>query len=256
MAKGHAYGQDLMNFMLRPYAEAFVRIFYPAACALCAKRLELEERSLCFECAQKLNRLAWSPDQTWMSEHFEFLDDAWAVYAYRPPLKQLLHAVKYARRGHLLEQCREPALSLAHAVSGDRSYDAVLPVPIHRLKRLKRHFNQSEILAELLRPAWSVPVIRSLLVKRHPIPSQTSLDHEERAINIYGAFRVRSPRKARGRSFLLVDDVVTTGATANEAARVLKSCGARRVDLLALARASGPDNDLPEKQIEIHPARR
>ncbi len=222
--------------MLRNYKESFIRLFYPAACALCSEMLDLEERILCAGCARTLNDLVWPLDEAWVEERFESLDHVWAVFAYRSPFKELLHDVKYARKDHLLKACRGPALSLAQAITSDHAYDAILPIPIHRLKLIKRHFNQAEVLAELLDPELTPPLARSLLIKRHPIPSQTFLNHEERAINVYGAFKVRRPKKIAGRAFLLIDDVFTTGATADEAARTLKSHGARRVDLLALAR--------------------
>jgi predicted amidophosphoribosyltransferase len=113
-----------------------------------------------------------------------------------------------------------------------------LPIPIDRLKLVQRHFNQAEILAEGLEAGLTPPVQRSFLIKSRPIPSQTSLSRQERAINVYGAFKLNRPKRARGKSFLLLDDVLTTGATANEAARLLKVHGAKRVDFLALARTA------------------
>lgn len=234
--------------MLRHYKEAFVRLFYPAICALCPRTLTLEEEILCVGCARALSALAWPLEAAWVEERFESLDHVWAVYAYRSPFKELLHSVKYARKDHLLKTCRGPALSLAQAITSDNAYHAILPIPIHRLKLLQRHFNQAEVLAELLGPGLTPPLAKSLLIKKHPIPSQTSLNHEERAINVYGAFKARHPQKIAGRSFLLVDDVFTTGATANEAARTLKSYGARRVDLLTLARTVGPAQNSREKR--------
>jgi len=137
---------------------------------------------------------------------------------------------------------------------------------------MKRHFNQAEVLATMLGPDLTPPIERSLLVKRRSIPSQTSLNQCERAINVYGAFKLKHPAKALNGSFLLVDDVLTTGATANETARLLKLHGAKRVDFLALARTVSPEEkqapecrmpniahgkDIrktvsPEKQFEIH----
>jgi len=153
----------------------------------------------------------------------------------------LLHGVKYSRKDYLLKACLKPASGLARSVTSETWYDAVLPIPIDRLKRVQRHFNQAEILASLLQSSLTPPVKKNFLLKRHSIPSQTSLSRDERAINVYGAFRLRRPEKASGGTFLLLDDVLTTGATANEAARLLKKHGARRVDFLALARTASPE---------------
>lgn len=226
-----------MPLMFRHYREAFIRFFYPATCEVCHADLDLEEKILCQSCAEKLDALAWPMDKTLVDEHFEYLDHAWTVYAYGSPVRELLHGIKYTRKDYLLKACQKRALGLAEAVTSGFGYNAILPIPIDRLKLMKRHFNQAEVLATMLEPRLTPPVERSLLIKHRPIPSQTSLSQSERAINVYGAFRLKRLPKVRGGSFLLLDDVLTTGATANEAARLLKLHGARRVDFLALARA-------------------
>ena len=232
---------DRMHPMFRNYREALIRLFYPAACEVCRVNLDLEEKILCRRCAGDLDALACPMEKALVDERFEHLDHAWTVYAYSSPVKELLRGVKYARKDYLLKACQKRAIRLAQAVTSDFWYDCILPIPIDRLKLMKRHFNQAEILATMLAPWLTPPVERSLLIKHRAIPSQTSLSQCERAINIYGAFKLKRPKKVLGRSFLLLDDVLTTGATANEAARLLKIHGARRVDFLALARAASPD---------------
>lgn len=226
--------------MFRHYREAFIRLFYPAACEVCRTPLDLEERILCRRCAGDLEALAWPMDEALVNEPFEHLDHVWTVYAYASPVKELLHGVKYARKDYLLKAFRDRAIRLAQAVTSDFWYSAILPIPIDRMKLMQRHFNQAEILAAMLKPWLTPPVERSLLVKHRSIPSQTSLSRRERAINVYGAFKLRCPSKVRGGSFLLLDDVLTTGATANEAARLLKLRGAKRVDFLALSKTVTP----------------
>jgi ComF family protein len=227
--------------MFHHYKEAFIRLFYPAACEVCRTTLTLEERSLCGHCSEKLNALAWPLEEALVNERFEHLDHVWTVYTYDSPVRELLHGVKYARKDYLLKAFQKRAIRLAQAVTSDFWYNAILPIPIDRLKLMKRHFNQAEILATSLEPWLTPPVERSLLIKHRSIPSQTSMSQCERAINIYGAFKLRHPGKVHGKSYLLLDDVLTTGATANEAARLLKMNGARRVDFLALARTVSPE---------------
>ena len=224
--------------MLHLYKEAFIRLFYPAACEVCHVTLDLEERILCEACTKDLDAIAWPMGETLVDERFEHLDHVWTVYAYDSPIRELLHGVKYFRKDYLLQTCQERTIKLAQAITSNFCYDSILPIPINRLKRVKRHYNQAEILAEKLAPYITPPIQKSLLIKRHSIPSQTSLTQQERAINVYGAFKLHNPKKAQGKSFLLLDDVLTTGATANEAARILKIHGARRVDFLALARTA------------------
>ncbi|MFH0985805.1 MAG: phosphoribosyltransferase family protein, partial [Candidatus Omnitrophota bacterium] len=214
----------------------FIRLFYPAACEVCRAHLDFEENILCRQCAENLDSLAWPMEKAMVDERFEHLDHVWTVYAYDSPVKELLHGVKYARKDYLLKACQKRAIGLAQAVTSDYWYDAILPIPIDRLKLMKRHFNQAEVLATMLEPWLTPPVERSILIKRRSIPSQTSLSQCERAINVYGSFRIKRPTRILGKSFLLLDDVLTTGATANEAARLLKLHGAKQVNFMALAR--------------------
>jgi len=222
------------------YKEAFIRLFYPAACEVCHANLALEEKILCRQCTENLDALAWPMEEALVNERFEHLDHVWTVYAYDSPIKELLHGIKYARKDYLLKTCQKRAIGLAQAITSDFWYNAILPIPIDRLKLMKRHFNQAEVLVTMLEPWLTTPIERSLLIKHRSIPSQTSLSQCERAINVYGAFKLPHPARVFDRSFLLLDDVLTTGATANEAARLLKIHGAKRVDFLALARTVAP----------------
>jgi ComF family protein len=123
---------------------------------------------------------------------------------------------------------------------GGEAVDLILPVPLHRQRQRRRGFNQSELLVR----AWSKrgrspgrPTIAAgVLVRVRRTASQAGLDRRQRESNIRGAFAVRRPEQVRGRHVLLIDDVITTGATAGECARVLTANGAARVDVLALAR--------------------
>ena len=219
--------------------ESFLRLIYPATCGICKKDLHLDERTVCSTCSEKLRALILPPENALLERTLEHLDHVWGVFSYRSPLKELLHSVKYAHRDYLLKAIQHPLTTMAEAVTADNFYNAMLPVPIDRQKYIERHFNQVEMLAEMLAPRIALPLQNGVLRKSRPIPSQTSLSRAEREINIYGAFRLKRARWVREKAFLLIDDVFTTGATANEAARMLKEAGAKRVDLLALACTAG-----------------
>jgi ComF family protein len=118
--------------------------------------------------------------------------------------------------------------------------DLIVPVPLHTRRLWRRRFNQSAMLAVALGRLCRVPVDCFALVRVRPTASQVSADQRRR--NVAGAFRVdkgEAPRIA-GRKLVVVDDVITTGATAEACARVLKRAGAARVDVLALARVVEP----------------
>jgi ComF family protein len=119
-----------------------------------------------------------------------------------------------------------------------READLVVPVPLYWLRLFRRRYNQAALLAQAVGRAAGVPVAVDLLVRRRPTPSQGHLSRAARRRNVRGAFAVRPRRAAlaRGRRILLIDDVLTTGATAEACARALLRAGAASVDVLVLAR--------------------
>jgi ComF family protein len=158
-----------------------------------------------------------------------------AVAHFSGSMRTLVHQLKYADRhdartlfGRWLA---EAGRDLQPGV------DVIVPVPLSRLRLLLRHFNQAAVLAAELSRQTGVPMDPMLLKRTRWTRSQVGMTRDQRRRNIAGAFGVTRHRRARlqGRNVLLVDDVVTTGATVDACARALKRAGAARVDVLALA---------------------
>ncbi|MGH6948353.1 MAG: ComF family protein, partial [Kiloniellales bacterium] len=120
--------------------------------------------------------------------------------------------------------------------------DLVVPVPLHWTRLFARRYNQAALLGRTLSQMSGKPLAARLLLRRRATPSQGRLSRAQRQRNVAGAFALApdAKRKIAGRRLLLIDDVVTTGATAAACARVLKRGGAAEVDLLALARVVRP----------------
>lgn len=116
--------------------------------------------------------------------------------------------------------------------------DLVVPVPLHRWRLFRRRYNQAALLAIAIGNSTKVPVVPDLLIRQRATDSQGHLGRAARYLNVAGAFAVSPRRQAAiaGRRILLIDDVLTSGATVTECARVLLAAGAARIDVLALAR--------------------
>lgn len=121
------------------------------------------------------------------------------------------------------------------------SCDVIAPVPLHWTRLFARRYNQAAVLAHALAAGGGPPVEADLLHRRRATPSQGRSGRAERRRNVRGAFALKVGRNVAGRRVLLVDDVLTTGATVTECARVLLDSGAKAVDVLTLARTVRPD---------------
>jgi ComF family protein len=158
-----------------------------------------------------------------------------AAGVYEGSLRQAVHRFKYQGTVGLDRPLgRMLAEALARQAPGWRP-DLIAPVPLHRRRLGERTYNQSLLLARALGRQWRVPVAARLLRRTRPTPSQQGLTAAERRQNLKGAFVTERP--LAGERVLLVDDVLTTGATVRECSRVLRAGGAGEVAVAVLARA-------------------
>ncbi len=171
-----------------------------------------------------------------------------AGWSYEPPLDEVIRALKFGRLEylgrHLAERLapildRAPGGASRGARAGTPDADLVVPVPLHWRRRLARGYNQAEAIARPLAKRLGLEHAR-VLRRRRATPPQTALEREQRVRSVRGAFALRRRHDPRGRRVLLVDDVVTTGATLEAAAACLRRAGAARVTAVAAARTPGP----------------
>jgi ComF family protein len=161
-------------------------------------------------------------------------DRARAAMRYDDASRSLILGLKHGDRLHLA-----PPLAQWMRRAGKEillAADLQLPVPLHWTRLFARRYNQAAVLAHAIAKAGGPPVAVDCLTRRRRTPSQGHKNASARRRNVAGAFAVRHPDKIRGKRVVLIDDVLTTGATVEECARVLKRAGAARVDVLTLAR--------------------
>jgi len=232
--------------------QAAVSLLYPATCSICGKRVRAGEY-LCEACEAKIVRIV-PPFCETCSEPFEgsmnsaftcancahrriHFETAVAAYRGRGVVRDVIHQFKYNRQIHLRYLV---ARWLCAALDDERlrgyQFDVIVPVPLHPARQRERGFNQASLLAELLSAHTSIRC-RPLLKRIRYTTTQTALDRSERMDNLHNAFRLRKNADVRGLRVLLIDDVLTTGSTLSECARVLKRAGAISVHAATAARA-------------------
>lgn len=153
------------------------------------------------------------------------------------PVRRLVHRLKYSDRTELANPLGAWMARAGNEILAEA--EILVPVPLHRRRLAVRRFNQAQALAQSISAQCGIPADPFILARVKPTPSQVGLSRSQRALNLQGAFRVKDGMAARieGRAVVLVDDVMTSGATANAASRALLRGGAKRVDVLVFARA-------------------
>ena len=232
-----AYTQPAGRLLLRA-ARSLIRnaldFIYPPVCPLCDQANPDSAIPLCASCWTRLPRLS-EPRLTPPDDGAHF-DAAFAVFGYTPEVQQLVHEFKYRGWRGLARPLGEEMGRILSGIDGITTFEALVPVPLHRRRLRERGYNQSLLLARAASRICGVPVLSDLIVRRRETAPQARLPRSGRNDNVRGAFAFCL--RGNGRppaSAIVIDDVFTTGSTLNECARVLKQGGIVKVVCATLA---------------------
>ena len=239
--------------MLARLQDSLISIIYPQECRVCAG--EVEQRSdgvacaqcwaatrifggseiLCQKCGAYLGEQAAPVAVSCHRCDEHHYDKAIAAGIYEKALAASIVELKAApglpKRLRAIIEAAVRHADLAHI-------DLIVPVPLAKERKIERGFNQAEIIGEVVSRIARIPLDRlSLARSRHTPVHRIGMDQRARELTVQNAFQVARPKLVKGRSVLLVDDVLTSGATASFCAKALKKNGAARVDVFTLARA-------------------
>jgi len=224
---------------------AALDLIYPTKCVVCGA---FQDRYLCDDCRGQIeeigdqicdicgapclervcSRCATEPPSFKMAR---------TVGSYEGTLRDAIHELKYQSKLPVVGELAQLMISFAGSHQRlMKNVELVIPIPIHYTRERRRGFNQAEALAAPLAAALGLPMPHNVLVRTRPTKSQVDLEGEERRLNVLDAFGVTRPKLVSGRVVLLVDDVLTTGSTADSAAQALLNAGAIEVRVLTLAR--------------------
>lgn len=227
-------------------------LVYPRVCANCGIHNPQASGNLCWECRSELmpvqspycarcgDPVSGRIDHEYIC-HFcsdiePAFDRARSAVHYAGPAAEMLKAFKYRRATWLAADLAELLTALVRQHFDPSRMDAVTYVPLHRSRERGRQYNQSALLARELSSRLDIPYMNRILSRHRKTPTQTSLTARERINNVKGSFKFRNRSWLEGRRLLLVDDVMTTGATVHECAKTLKRGGAAAVWVATVAR--------------------
>ena len=207
-----------------------LNLLYPPRCVLCRKLLKKEETDLCASCRIEA---PFFPDT---KRQLQFLDSFAAVWYYESSVRGSLLRFKFrGARGYAASYGRLLAMRLLEQYP--EGFDVLTWIPVSRLRKLRRGYDQVELLAKAVGRELDMVPVPVLKKVRHNRQQSRITEPAQRRANVLGVYRVTNPDVIQGKRILLLDDILTTGATASEAGRVLLTAGAKEVHCAAVAAA-------------------
>lgn len=221
----------------------FISLIYPRSCVCCDKLLLKAEEFICNHCYVNLPR-----------SHFEAESDseldkifygriplqkagAFLLFEKSGKVQKILHSIKYNGNKALAERVGEWYGEKLKDISDFAKADCIIPVPLHAKKQKQRGFNQSEEFARGISKELNIPVINNHLVRTEFTSTQTKKSKAERWENVKDKFELLHPELLKDKSILLVDDVITTGATLDACYQALSKAEGVKVSLVSMAYA-------------------
>ena len=203
-------------------------LLFPPRCVLCRRFLTKAETDYCHDCRQS------TPEMQKSNLRFSFLAGWTAVWYYKDNVRGSILRYKFGNRRHYAPAYGR-SLAMKLQTAGWDSFDTLTFVPISPLRKLRRGYDQVELLAAAVEKETGMHTCRTLRKIRHTRPQSRLGDAARRRANVLGAYTAVGSENIRGKRILLLDDIITTGATASECARVLLTAGAKEVYCATLA---------------------
>ena len=206
-------------------------LLFPHKCTLCGRILEKQETDLCKSCRIE------APECPGVHKNFSFLDSWAAIWYYEGYVRDSLLRYKFQRARHYAPVYGRMLAMRLQQLYPD-GFDVLTWIPVSRLRRFTRGYDQVELLAEAVGEELGMTPVRTVKKIRHNRPQSGITGQAKRRANVLGAYRIIDPKMVQGKRVLLLDDIITTGSTAGECARVLLTAGAKEVHcgLVAAAR--------------------
>lgn len=203
-------------------------LFFPPRCMICHKLIDAEDMPVCSDC------LAHLPEFDGAAPKVRFAEKVCVSFYYEDTFRDSFLRYKFGGREEYAEQYGK-WMSIKIRDKLPLDFDVLSFVPVSRKRKAKRGYDQAELLCRQISMELQIPMQPLLFKHRHTKPQSGIRQREARAANASGAYRAVDPASIAGKRILLIDDIITTGATVSECCRVLTTAGAKSVSVAALA---------------------
>jgi ComF family protein len=221
--------------------DGLIYLFFPSICAACNRSLPDRNQTFCIACYTQL-----TPTQMWNQQQNIFTDRMYGkaplysgaalyLFAKGGPVQKIVHRLKYKNRPDLGIKTGETLGRHLTASPYFQSIDMIIPVPLHPKKEKERGYNQAGAISTGLSDAMLVEQVTDVLIRKTHRKSQTTLGRLDRYANVHEVYTVQNLERLKGKHVLLVDDVLTTGATLGTCADLLLKAGVSKISAVTLA---------------------
>lgn len=230
-----------MENTLKTWFLSFVQLFFPRQCAVCGAPLQEGEEGICIKCNMDMPRTNYHTHKDNPVERLFWgkmpLERATSYFFYHKgsDFRRILHQLKYGGRKDLgVMMGRFMAAELA-STDFFHDIDVIIPVPLHPRKQKMRGYNQSECIAHGVSDVTGISVDTTSVVRNKHVDTQTRKSAYQRWENVDGIFSLKNPKSFKGKHILIIDDVLTTGATTTACADAFVTAEEVRISILTLA---------------------
>lgn len=222
-----------MNKILK-IQEKILNLIYPQTCGICGK---INENSLCKKCEIKLNKQA---ENRIIKEGTEiedkYFNELMYIFRYEGQIRKLIIDYKFNDKAYLYKMFVNFLLKNKKIFENIKNYDTIIPVPISKKRKNERGYNQSLLISRNIAEKTNLKLMNNCLIKNKNIIEQSKLNKEDRLQNIQGVYDLKNKKLLENRKILLIDDIYTTGSTANECSKTLRAANPDKVGILVLAK--------------------
>lgn len=205
-----------------------IQILYPKQCLICGK---LEQDTICSRCYNELKIEA--KIENYKNKSF---NEHLYIFKYEGKVRSLIIDYKFSDKPYLSNFFTKMIIKNEKICRKIKNYDIIIPVPIHKRRKCERGYNQSEVIANQLAKNLRIELIADCLIKQKNTVAQSTLTKKQREENVKQVYKIQNEQKIQNKKIILLDDIYTTGATAEECSKILKQNGAKEILVLTIAK--------------------
>ena len=210
--------------------DKILEIIFPNVCGMCGR---INKNNLCPECKIKLKEITKANIIKVKNKNFTYLA---YLFKYDGIIREKILKYKFKDSAYLYKTFSEIIIKNKKMCGFIKKYDIIIPVPIHKKRYKERGYNQSELLAKEIAKILEIPMEKHVLIKELNNTPQSKLSKQERKNNAIGVYKTINNQKIINKKVILIDDIYTTGSTANECSKMLKQAGASEIAVLTIAK--------------------